>query len=76
MDNQYDPQYRDVVDQYYFNRTTNASAHFTVADLEKFYRGPFAMAATDFKGYDCQSALCPKGDNPRSRGGPFVYIIC
>jgi hypothetical protein len=33
------------------------------------YRGPYAFAATDFKGYACEKAWCPKGDNPRTYGG-------
>lgn len=69
VDNQYDPLYRAVVSEYHFNRSTNASSWFDTDDLEKFYRGPFAFAATDYRGYDCQSALCPKGDSMRSRGG-------
>ena len=30
------------------------------------HTGPYAYAATDFTGYNCQRALCPKGDNPRT----------
>jgi hypothetical protein len=30
------------------------------------YRGPYALAVTDFKGYRCDLALCPKGDDPRT----------
>ena len=26
--------------------------------------GPYALASTDFTGYNCQNALCPYGDNP------------
>jgi len=36
-------------------------------------RGPYAFAATDFKGYDCAQAWCPKGDNPKTSGGTYVY---
>lgn len=34
--------------------------------LERFYRGPFAQTATDFTGYACESALCPRGDDPKT----------
>eukprot|EP01034_Spumella_vulgaris_P022370 gene22370-28492_t len=68
VDGQYDPLYYKLVDEHYFNRTSNASASFDAEDLSKFYRGPYAFAATDFKGYNCGNALCPKGDNAKSRG--------
>lgn len=32
-----------------------------------FYRGPYANAATDFAGYLCSAAKCPRGDNPATR---------
>jgi len=30
----------------------------------RFYRGPYAFAATDFIGYDCSHGKCPTGINP------------
>ena len=27
-------------------------------------RGPYAFAATDWLGYDCQHAACPTGEDP------------
>jgi hypothetical protein len=42
--------------------------YFSIVSVLNENRGPYAYAATDFKGYDCQNALCPKGDNPRTRG--------
>lgn len=35
-------------------------------------RGPYAFSATDFKGYNCGMALCPKGDYPYTTGGKLV----
>ena len=32
------------------------------------YRGPFAMAYTDWTGYSCARAFCPTGDNPSTHG--------
>jgi hypothetical protein len=51
--------------------TFNASAltvtyEYDDIDLERFYRGPHAFSATDFSGYNCINAMCPKGDNPRT----------
>ena len=40
----------------------------TGADVTSmFYRGPWANAATDFAGYLCANARCPRGDNPETR---------
>jgi hypothetical protein len=38
VDGQFDPTYRRLVDEHFFNRTDNASATFTADDLAKFYR--------------------------------------
>jgi hypothetical protein len=42
---------------------------------EKFYRGPYSFAATDFYGYDCLSMRCAAGDNPRTRGRNEIQRI-
>ena len=39
------------------------------------HTGPYAYAATDFIGYNCQQALCPKGDNPRTVNTNFSNEI-
>ena len=39
------------------------------------HAGPYAYAATDFIGYNCQQALCPKGDNPRTMNTNFSNEI-
>jgi hypothetical protein len=50
-----------------FNASTlTVATQFDDLARERFYRGPFAFAATDFTGYNCVNAMCPKGDNPRS----------
>lgn len=38
-------------------------------------RGPYAFAATDFKGYACAQAWCPKGDNPKTYGGDRMCFL-
>ena len=38
-----------------------------------YYRGPYAFAATDFKGYNCNLANCPSGDNPLVSTGESVH---
>jgi hypothetical protein len=38
-----------------------------VDESTMFYRGPWANAATDFAGYVCSKARCPRGDNPETR---------
>lgn len=37
--------------------------------LSLFNRGPYAYAATDYKGYDCGLMGCPRGDNPVTPSG-------
>jgi hypothetical protein len=39
----------------------------TADQTTMFYRGPWANAATDFAGYLCSKARCPRGDNPETR---------
>jgi len=38
-------------------------------DLTKYYRGPYAYTATDWAGYTCAAAKCPKGDDPTTTVG-------
>jgi len=33
-------------------------------NITKYYRGPYSYSATDWTGFACADALCPKGDNP------------
>ena len=48
---------------YYMNTTLHAQeANY----LAKYYRGPYAFAATNYKGFNCQSSMCPTGDNPKT----------
>lgn len=43
-----------------------------------FYRGPYANAVSDFSGYMCESARCPRGDNPATRNdqNDVQSIVC
>lgn len=38
-------------------------------DLTKYYRGPYAYTATDWTGFTCADAKCPKGDDPTTPVG-------
>jgi hypothetical protein len=62
VDNQYDIAYVNQLSwlyQHLFNST------FTAVDYHRdFYRGPHAFSATDFTGYNCANAACPRGDDP------------
>lgn len=42
---------------------------------EKFYRGPYSFATSNFYGYDCLSMGCARGDNPRTRGRNEIQRI-
>jgi hypothetical protein len=66
VDNQYDVQYALLIGESKFNKTlTNYTLeHYSPAYLRKFYRGPYAFTATNFKGYSCGQNLCPTGDSP------------
>mmetsp|Transcript_4445 Transcript_4445/g.7320 ORF Transcript_4445/g.7320 Transcript_4445/m.7320 type:complete len:515 (-) Transcript_4445:182-1726(-) len=75
VDNQYDPTYHELITNFAYNETTNKSVSFSDSDLTKFYRGPYAFAATDFKGHDCSEALCPKGDSPRYKGSNEIQEL-
>eukprot|EP00597_Dinobryon_sp_UTEXLB2267_P019348 CAMPEP_0201102778 /NCGR_PEP_ID=MMETSP0812-20130820/20288_1 /ASSEMBLY_ACC=CAM_ASM_000668 /TAXON_ID=98059 /ORGANISM="Dinobryon sp., Strain UTEXLB2267" /LENGTH=698 /DNA_ID=CAMNT_0047360485 /DNA_START=253 /DNA_END=2346 /DNA_ORIENTATION=- len=67
VDNQYFPDYRQIIDVHGFNASTlNDTVAYTDEEIIRFYRGPYAYSATDFTNYNCQHALCPKGDNPRT----------
>lgn len=69
VDNQFNSRYTDFPDEFGYNETTlETISYYSEADQNKFYRGPYAYAATDFTGYNCINALCPKGDNPRTIG--------
>jgi hypothetical protein len=43
------------------------SAFDVVNSTNRFYRGPYSFAATDYTGYACSQAQCPRGDNPSTR---------
>lgn len=62
VDNQYDDEYVNRLSwlyQHLYNST------FVTLDYRRdFYRGPYAYAATDFAGYNCAHAACPRGDDP------------
>jgi hypothetical protein len=40
---------------------------FRTNGSERFYRGPYSYAFTDYTGYACAMAECPRGDNPSTR---------
>eukprot|EP01036_Dinobryon_divergens_P012534 gene12534-16891_t len=70
--------YRSItVDNQFMNRTLPNSHDTDISILEpdiyyspnNYYRGLQAFSATDWKGYDCMSSLCPKGDNPLVKTG-------
>jgi len=46
--------------------------------VDRFYRGPFAHAATDFTGYACESMQCPRGDDPKTNNdiNEIQSILC
>ncbi|KAJ1442072.1 hypothetical protein B484DRAFT_356613 [Ochromonadaceae sp. CCMP2298] len=75
IDNQYPVGYSLLISNFFFNETNNATELFTDRDLTRFYRGPFAFSATDFKGYTCDEKSCPKGDNPRFGGVNEIQAI-
>lgn len=41
----------------------------------KFYRGPFALSATNFVGVNCAEKECPKGDNPDTHGQDEIQSL-
>ena len=69
VDGQYDVNYSKMINSFFYNDTSNTSVTYTDEYLHKFYRGPYAFAATDFKSYLCDKAWCPMSDNPRTYGG-------
>lgn len=64
IDNRYSFDYDQTIEIHPFMQ--NMSAEHTDAS-SLFFRGPYAMAATDFSGWACTSARCPNGDNPATR---------
>lgn len=72
VDNQYFTDYNFLTGQR--NLTVHSDGSFSLVEMtnltiSRFSRGPYAYAATDFKGYNCQQMLCPKGDHPFNRYG-------
>eukprot|EP01038_Epipyxis_sp_PR26KG_P014657 gene14657-19692_t len=54
IDNQYSLDYNDVFNDAYFNSSSlNFTNAFSDKDITRFYRGPYAFAATDFTGNEC-----------------------
>lgn len=66
VDNQY---YNYLLPLYHKSGIPITEADFVFYPKEKFYRGPYAFAATDWRGYDCSFARCPAGENPLKRSG-------
>jgi hypothetical protein len=47
----------------------NSSTFFNISSRDRYYRGPYANAVTDFRGFDCSQSFCPKGDDPQTSYG-------
>jgi hypothetical protein len=62
IDNMFKANYSVPISNYYMDNVTDYGIEFT----EKFYRGPYAFASTDFTGFNCGNAACPTGDNPQT----------
>jgi hypothetical protein len=74
VDNQYDETYVYHISNFFSTHYLNYSfGTGTESWRTQFYRGPNAYSATDYTGYHCQHALCPKGDDPLT-GGQFNEI--
>ena len=66
VDNVFSFEYDDTIDALaYLNNQTRSEGD----GMQLFYRGPYAFAATDYAGWACANAQCPRGDNPATREG-------
>lgn len=76
VDNVYYPDYTNVILDAYSNKSTwDYSNPYIDIWTPRFYRGPYAQAASDYSGYNCGLALCPRGDNPTTYGGIFATLL-
>lgn len=74
IDNQYPIDYTTFTSVREYNATSmNQTVLYDDRDRTRFFRGPYAFAASDFKGFACQEALCPKGDDPLTTGGTMFF---
>jgi hypothetical protein len=68
VDNQFDYEYVNEMETFAMHYLNFSFGNGSEYWKTQFYRGPYAWAVSDFAGYDCTYAGCPKGDNPLTRG--------
>lgn len=69
IDNQYpvvDYSFLDYYSYVVFNGSAPNTNYTLYNDtyFTRYYRGPYAFAATDYKGFNCAYMNCPTGDDP------------